>query len=113
MNEDIDYATDAPSREEIDQIAEPLIIEFGAPWCGYCRAAQPVIAAGLAAGAGAAARHLRIEDGKGRPLGRSFAIKLWPTLVFLRQGREVARVVRPTDPQQLADALAELLARPA
>lgn len=110
MNEDIDYAANAPNREEIDAIAEPLIIEFGAPWCGFCRGAQAVIAAGLASGA---PLHLRIEDGKGKRLGRSFAVKLWPTLVFLRQGREVARVVRPTDPQQVADALAELMTAPA
>jgi thioredoxin 1 len=42
-------------------------------------------------------RHLKIEDGPGRPLGRSFKVKLWPTLIFLRDGIEVARVVRPTD----------------
>lgn len=107
-NDPIDYAASAPTREEIDAIAEPLIIEFGAPWCGYCQRAQPVIEAGLATAA--TVRYLRIEDGKGRPLGRSFAVKLWPTLVFLHQGREVARVVRPTEPQQVADALAVLLA---
>lgn len=46
-------------------------------------------------------RHLKIEDGPGRPLGRSFGIKLWPTLVFLRDGTEVARVVRPTHAEQI------------
>lgn len=110
MNNNIDYAADAPTRAEIDSIAEPLVIEFGAPWCSFCQGAQPVIAAGLASGA---PRHLRIEDGKGKPLGRSFAVKLWPTLVFMHQGHEVARVVRPTEPQQVADALATLLAHSA
>ena len=33
-------------------------------------------------------RHLKVEDGPGKPLGRSFRVKLWPTLVFLRDGRE-------------------------
>jgi len=46
-------------------------------------------------------RHLKIEDGPGRPLGRSFRVKLWPTLVFLRDGVEVARVVRPADAKQI------------
>lgn len=110
MNNNIDYAADAPTRAEIDSIAEPLVIEFGAPWCSFCQGAQSVIAAGLASGA---PRHLRIEDGKGKPLGRSFAVKLWPTLVFMQQGHEVARVVRPTEPQQVADALAALLAHSA
>jgi thioredoxin 1 len=55
-------------------------------------------------------RHLRIEDGPGRPLGRSFGIRLWPTFVFLRDGREVARLVRPRDPAALGHALQKVAA---
>lgn len=40
--------------------------------------------------------HLRIADGRGKPLGRSFRVKLWPTLVFLRDGRVLQQVARPT-----------------
>ena len=39
--------------------------------------------------------HLRVEDGPGRRLGRTYRVKLWPTLVLLRDGCEIARVVRP------------------
>jgi thioredoxin 1 len=48
-----------------------------------------------------AVRHLRIQDGPGRPLGRSFKVKLWPSLVLLRDGAEIARVVRPVDASDL------------
>ena len=71
----------------------PTLIEFGTDWCGFCQAAQPLLAEALAAAP--ALRHLKIEDGSGRALGRSFKIKLWPTLVFLRDGQEVGRLVRP------------------
>jgi thioredoxin 1 len=57
-------------------------------------------------------RHIKVEDGPGRPLGRSFRVKLWPTLVFLREGREVARLVRPADPVAIEQALAQLGAVP-
>jgi thioredoxin 1 len=40
-------------------------------------------------------RHIKVEDGKGKPLGRSFRVKLWPTLVLLRDGRVVRQLVRP------------------
>lgn len=40
-------------------------------------------------------KHLQIEDGKGKPLGRSFGVKLWPTLVFLRDGKVVRQEARP------------------
>jgi thioredoxin 1 len=97
------YEVTEPTRAEIDALAGPCLLEFGTPWCGFCRAAQPVIA--LAMAAHPEVRHLRIEDGSGRKLGRSFGVKLWPTLVFLHDGRELARLVRPRDAATITDAL--------
>jgi thioredoxin 1 len=54
---------------------------------------RPQLAALLARFPGV--RHVKVEDGKGKPLGRSFRVKLWPTLVFLRDGRVVTLAVRP------------------
>lgn len=84
-----------PQRAEIDALAGPTVLEFGTSWCGHCRAAQPLIASAFAGHPDV--RHIRIEDGNGRRLGRSFGVKLWPTLVFLADGRELARVVRPPE----------------
>ena len=93
-----------PSRAEVDALPGTTVLEFGAAWCGICRAAQPAIATALAAHP--QVRHLKIEDGPGQPLGRSFRVKLWPTLIVMRDGRETARVVRPSGPQAIADAVA-------
>lgn len=92
-----------PSRAEIDATPGPLLLEFGTDWCGHCRRAQPLIAEALTRHAGV--RHLRVIDGPGKPLGRSFGVKLWPTLVFLRQGHEVSRLVRPPDADEITRAL--------
>lgn len=99
-----EYATREPGIAEVAALPGRVALEFGAPWCGHCQAAQPALAQALAARADAA--HLKIEDGKGRPLGRAYRVKLWPTLVLLRDGEEVARVVRPRGPADLAQALA-------
>lgn len=100
------YAKIEPSRAEIDELKEATIIEFGSPGCGHCRAAQPLIA--QASAEHPRVRHIKIEDGPGRRLGRSFAVKLWPTLIFLRQGKEVERLVRPSDANTIAQALARI-----
>jgi thioredoxin 1 len=84
-----------PTRQEIDAFHGPLVLEFGATWCGYCQAAQADIAKVLKAHP--AVRHIKVEDGKGLPLGRSFRVKLWPTLIYLENGVEKGRVVRPAD----------------
>ena len=109
MNTSLPYSSDAPTRAEVDRMDGRTVLEFGTNWCGVCRSAQRVIGQALAAQAARAPlRHLKIEDGSGRPLGRSFGIKLWPTLVMPQDGREVARVVRPTSASAITDALALL-----
>ena len=100
------YTATAPDRSEVDAFPGATVIEFGTNWCGYCQAAQPLICEAF--DSNPRVRHLKIEDGKGRPLGRSYGVKLWPTLIFLRDGVEVARVVRPADTGVIRDAFAQL-----
>ena len=98
------YAGQEPARAQVDAFVGTMVIEFGAPWCPHCIGAQASLEAVLAAHADV--RHLKIEDGPGRPLGRSFRVKLWPTLIVLRDGEERARAVRPTTREEIERALA-------
>jgi thioredoxin 1 len=82
-----------PTRDEIDETEGPLLLEFGASWCPFCQALAPKLPELLRNYPGI--RHIRIEDGPGRPLGRSFRVKLWPNLVFLRDGQVVKQLSRP------------------
>ena len=97
------YEEPGPTRDEVDSWSGPAVLEFGADWCGYCQGARPLVSAALGEHPGV--RHVQVADGKGKPLGRSFAVKLWPTLVFLRDGQEVARAVRPTDADEVRRGL--------
>lgn len=97
------YDTAEPQRAEVDTMRGAVVIEFGTDWCGYCRAAQSIIAEALAQHPRVS--RLKVEDGPGRPLGRSFGVKLWPTLIFMRDGKEIARSVRPVDALSIRAAL--------
>jgi thioredoxin 1 len=100
------YKESAPTRAEIDALRGPAVLEFGTNWCGYCRSAQPALAEAYADHA--QVPHYKVEDGPGRLLGRSFRVKLWPTLVFLRDGQEVARVVRPENADEIRAGFAHI-----
>ncbi len=98
------YSVAQPERTAIDAMEGVVALEFGADWCGHCKGAAPLIRGALADFP--TVQHIKVEDGSGRKLGRSFRVKLWPTLVVLRQGQELARVVRPADEEEVRQALA-------
>src|SRR5204862_7264979 len=95
----------APTREEVERMPGLVLIEFGTDWCGFCRAAAPQVASFLRQNP--AVRHVKVEDGPGRPLGRSFRVRLWPNLVFLKDGVVVRQLARPSaaDLREAFDAL--------
>ena len=99
------YASSQPERSAVDALPGLVALDFGTDWCGYCRAGAPLIAGALTDYPDA--RHIRVEDGPGRPLGRSFRVKLWPTVVVLKDGVEVARVTRPDSVDEVREALSK------
>ena len=102
----IPYTPETLARSAADQLAGAAVIDFGTNWCGHCQRAQPLVDEAFQAHPDV--QHVKVEDGAGRQLGRTYGVKLWPTLIFLRDGREVARVVRPVESAPVARALAEI-----
>jgi thioredoxin 1 len=101
-----DYLNPGPTREEIDATRGQILLEFGTSWCGYCQAAAPAITEALAQFP--SIQHIKIEDGPGRPLGRSFRVKLWPTAIFLKDGLEITRAVRPESADKIRLCLEQI-----
>jgi thioredoxin 1 len=97
------FLAQEPARAEVDALPGLVLLEFGAPWCPHCQRLQAPLQTALTARPDV--RHIKVEDGRGLPLGRSFRIKLWPTLVLMRDGHEVARAVRPTTLHEVVQVL--------
>ena len=94
-----------PTRDDVDRMTGPVVLEFGAESCPHCQAIQADMARLLSTHP--AVQHIKVEDGKGKPLGRSFKVKLWPTLVFMTGGAVVTQLVRPAA-DEIARAFADL-----
>jgi thioredoxin 1 len=101
-----DYLNPGPTREEIDATPGAVLLEFGTGWCGHCQRAAPAITQALKDQP--AVQHIKVEDGPGRRLGRSFRVKLWPTVIAIKDGVEVARAVRPERADEVAGILSQL-----
>jgi thioredoxin 1 len=101
-----DYLEEAFTFERIGDLSGDTVLEFGAPWCGHCQAASSAIKTAIAEHSGLL--HIKIYDGKGKPLGRAFKVKLWPTLILLHDGQEVARLVRPLSTDEVRQLISKL-----
>ncbi|MEW4451412.1 thioredoxin family protein [Bremerella sp. JC817] len=106
---DCEYREVVPSRQEIDQSQGRLVIEFGQNWCEHCQKLSDTVQALLTEHP--EINHIRVADGRGKRLGRTFRVKLWPTFVFLLDGELVAQLVRPTE-EQAKQGFVDYLAEP-
>ncbi|UTH74190.1 thioredoxin family protein [Chromobacterium sp. IIBBL 290-4] len=93
------YRSDHPGADEVAALPGLTLLEFGIDSCPHCQRSRPLLDAFLATHL--EVRHLALEDGRGRRLGRQFGVKLWPTFILLREGKEAGRAVRPADAQAL------------
>lgn len=100
-----DYIQGAISAEQIAQSKGYLLLAFGTPWCGHCQAAESILVQALVAYPTLTV--VKEEDGAGRRLGRLFKVKLWPSIILLKDGEEIARTVRP-DTAQITALLAHI-----
>lgn len=103
---DSDYLEEALTFEQIGELSGDTLVEFGAPWCGHCQAVSSVIKEVVTEYSGL--RHIKIYDGKGKRLGRAFKVKLWPTLILLHDGNEVARLVRPLSSDDVRQLISKI-----
>ncbi len=76
------------------EAAGPSVVEFMSYGCSHCRALEPVLEE-VAASLQAKVRFFRVNIAVDKGLADRYAIEATPTLVFIREGREIGRVQGP------------------
>jgi len=91
-----EWTEESLSKDQVEALPGITLVEFGADWCPHCRAVQSVLEELLSE---REIRHIKVADGKGKPLGRGFGVKLWPNFILLEDGEVREQLARPSESQ--------------
>jgi thioredoxin 1 len=108
MSENVVYTDDQGFDAAVLQSAEPVLVDFWAPWCGPCRAIAPVVEelAGQYAGR---LRAVKVNVDESPEVSGRFGIQSIPSLVFFANGQEVGRIIGAVPRTQLVNAVEKVL----
>ena len=93
---------DTNFEKEVLGSKEPFLLDFGATWCGPCKALEPVIdkLAGATQGVLRVGK-IDIDDAPG--VSAKYRIRGAPTILVFRDGKEIARHTGVTTEARLRD----------
>ena len=104
-------ATDVTFDVEARSTA-PVLVDLWAPWCGPCRFVSPILEELATENAGRL-KVVKVNVDENPALSARFDARSIPTLVVLREGRVVDRVIGAMPKPQLAARLSPHLVRSA
>jgi thioredoxin len=84
--------TDASFTSDVVNSPLPVLVDFWAAWCGPCRAIAPVIEQ-LAVDFAGKARIGKLDVDANQRTAARFGVQSIPTLLILKKGKEVDRIV--------------------
>ena len=98
--------------ERVTATSLPVLVDLWAPWCGPCRVVAPGVERAAQELAGRL-KAVKVNVDEAPRVAERFGVQGIPTLLVLRQGREVARQVGAVPPAALVGWAKEVIAKPA
>ena len=100
--------TDTSFDEVVHNSAEPVLVDFWAPWCGPCKMMAPIIDE-IAAEYADKAKICKINTDESRDSAIEFGISAIPTLILFKGGQIQKKWVGLTSKKDIAAAINKLL----
>lgn len=94
--------------DELLSAGKPLVVDFGAEWCGPCKALAPMVAE-LAEAYKEQAVIATCDVEENNDIAVRYSIRSVPTVIFFKDGREVGRYVGAVAKSALEEKLKALL----
>jgi thioredoxin 2 len=101
--------TDANFADEVEQSALPVLIDLWAPWCGPCRMVTPIVEQ-LAREWASRMRVGKLNIDDNPATAARFNVRSIPTLLILKGGRELDRIVGAAPKPEIVRRLEQIIA---
>ena len=88
----MEHVMDDTYAAQVEQSALPVILDFGATWCGPCKKLEPILDQ-LSAEFGEKVRFLKVDVAEAPETAKKFGVMSVPTVVFLKAGQKVHQFI--------------------
>lgn len=79
-------------QEEVIEAGKPVLVDFWAPWCGYCQKLTPVIDE-LAGEISDKAKVVKVNVDENRSLAQKYGVMSLPTMLLFKNGEQVEKMM--------------------
>jgi thioredoxin 2 len=100
--------TDASFAQDVERSPLPVLMDAWAPWCGPCHAIAPVIDQ-LATELAGRVRVVKLNVDENPRTAARFDLRSIPTLLVLKSGREIDRLVGVQPKQEITRRLEQAI----
>ena len=92
--------TDANFAQEVEESPLPVLLDIWAPWCGPCRMIAPVIEQ-LAGELAGRVKVAKLNSDENQMTASRYNVRSIPTLLVLKDGKEIDRIVGALPKQEI------------